>query len=97
MFNSAGCTTSKTTIQGSEAQRIDIPTGTTDKMTVMHAYANNGKVILITFMSSGILSEIACTLKYNGCNANTERELHDQKERGTKLQNSNLVGQMNKI
>lgn len=36
------------------------------------------KVMKTTLISSGIFSESSCTLKYNGCNANTESELHNK-------------------
>lgn len=40
---------------------------------------NTNKTKLVsTLISWGILSESACTLKYKGCNANTESELQDK-------------------
>lgn len=51
-----------------------------------------------TLTSSGILLESACTLKYRGCNANTERELHykdEEQKKCNEVRISNLLKKSN--
>lgn len=46
------------------------------------------KVVTPTLMSSGIFFERAWSLRYNGCNANTDRELHNKENVYSKIVNS---------